>query len=341
MTTTCRSGSSSLAARSTPKPSPFGSLRSVSTTRGPRLAHLLDGFGLVARLDHRVALRFERVAQHRAQRVLVLDEEHAGATGMGAAGAVAIGAIRAGRRPCGLLPGGRPAPWCAAGFPSSRDSSSVSAFCRSAPPSRCRCAGSSRAAKLRGEAVDPALKRTRRTPRRERARPESTCAASATTRHRRSFALGVGLRIRPGARLGVTAGRRLGLALRRPVFAASAGVGSPSRRRRRCAAAPGVAAGAGADAGRRSCRPCRCAVAFAARLFLVRATSPSDCAGAPDVRSRREPRSRPATWVTMRRSSGKSHDWLPVFSADRCPSSAGRSGAAGFTWISRQARTRS
>src|SRR5687768_8426288 len=34
MTTTCSSGSSSLAARKTPKPSPFGSLRSVRTTAG-------------------------------------------------------------------------------------------------------------------------------------------------------------------------------------------------------------------------------------------------------------------------------------------------------------------
>ena len=45
---------------------------------GPRLAHLLDGLGLVARFDHGVALRFERMAQHGAQRVLVLDEENRG-----------------------------------------------------------------------------------------------------------------------------------------------------------------------------------------------------------------------------------------------------------------------
>jgi hypothetical protein len=43
---------------------------------GPRLAHLLDGLALVARFHHGVPLRFERKAQHRAQRVLVLDEEY-------------------------------------------------------------------------------------------------------------------------------------------------------------------------------------------------------------------------------------------------------------------------
>ena len=35
-----------------------------------------DGFGLVARLDDGVPLRLERVAQHRAQRVLVLDQQN-------------------------------------------------------------------------------------------------------------------------------------------------------------------------------------------------------------------------------------------------------------------------
>ncbi len=43
---------------------------------GPRLAHLLDGLALVARFHHGVPLRFERMAQHRAERVLVLDEEY-------------------------------------------------------------------------------------------------------------------------------------------------------------------------------------------------------------------------------------------------------------------------
>ena len=36
------------------------------------------GFGLIARLDDGVALRLERMAQHRAQRVLVLDEQNGG-----------------------------------------------------------------------------------------------------------------------------------------------------------------------------------------------------------------------------------------------------------------------
>ena len=36
-------------------------------------------FGLVASLDHVVALRLERELEHRAQRVLVFDEENGGA----------------------------------------------------------------------------------------------------------------------------------------------------------------------------------------------------------------------------------------------------------------------
>ena len=35
-----------------------------------------DGLVLIACFDHGVALRFERMAQHRAQRVLVLDEQN-------------------------------------------------------------------------------------------------------------------------------------------------------------------------------------------------------------------------------------------------------------------------
>ncbi len=65
ITTTCTAGSGSLAARSTPKPSPAGSLRSVSTTAGRRLAQRLRRFGFVARLHDAVALRLERLAQHR------------------------------------------------------------------------------------------------------------------------------------------------------------------------------------------------------------------------------------------------------------------------------------
>ena len=39
-----------------------------------RLPQLLNGFGLVARLEHGVALRFERMPQHRPQRVFVFDD---------------------------------------------------------------------------------------------------------------------------------------------------------------------------------------------------------------------------------------------------------------------------
>ena len=75
ITMTGSSGSSSLAARSTPKPSPSGSRRSDSTRPGRDDAQHLHRLGLVARLDDGVPLRLERVAQHRPQRVLVLDEE--------------------------------------------------------------------------------------------------------------------------------------------------------------------------------------------------------------------------------------------------------------------------
>ena len=48
------------------------------TARRPaaRSRSACDGFGLVARFDHRVALRLERMAQHGAQRVFVLDEQN-------------------------------------------------------------------------------------------------------------------------------------------------------------------------------------------------------------------------------------------------------------------------
>ena len=42
---------------------------------GTRALQRGDGLGLIARFDDGVALRFERVAQHRAQRVFVLDEQ--------------------------------------------------------------------------------------------------------------------------------------------------------------------------------------------------------------------------------------------------------------------------
>ena len=97
MTMTGSSGSSSLAARSTPKPSPSGSRRSDSTTPGRLALQRRFGFGLIARFDDGVPLRFERVAQHRAQRVLVLDEQDRG-----------IGEL-AGRDAHRSQPGGTPA----------------------------------------------------------------------------------------------------------------------------------------------------------------------------------------------------------------------------------------
>ena len=76
ITITGSSGSSSLAARSTPKPSPSGSRRSDSTTPGRVALQGGDRFRLIARFDDGVALRLEREAQHRAQRVLVLDQQN-------------------------------------------------------------------------------------------------------------------------------------------------------------------------------------------------------------------------------------------------------------------------
>ena len=40
-----------------------------------RLAKLMNGFCLVARFENDMALRFERMTQHGAQRVLVFDKE--------------------------------------------------------------------------------------------------------------------------------------------------------------------------------------------------------------------------------------------------------------------------
>ena len=40
-----------------------------------RLTKVFDGFGLIARFDHDMTVRFERVAHHRTQRVFVFDEE--------------------------------------------------------------------------------------------------------------------------------------------------------------------------------------------------------------------------------------------------------------------------
>ncbi len=87
-------------------------------------------------------LRFERVAQHRAQRILVLDEEDWKGGGQSAVSAPS----RPGHQHGALLPGCRRWPWCAAGFPAFTRSSSTSERCRSAAI-RFRCAGSSRETK--------------------------------------------------------------------------------------------------------------------------------------------------------------------------------------------------
>ena len=77
---------------------------------GTRALQRGDGLGLVARFDDGVALRLERVAQHRAQRVLVLDEQD---RRIGRARARALtAASRQGRRPCALLRRGRRWPSC-------------------------------------------------------------------------------------------------------------------------------------------------------------------------------------------------------------------------------------
>ena len=48
---------------------------------GPRRSQGTDGFGLVARFDHAVAMGLQRKAEHRAQRVLVFDEQNRGIGG--------------------------------------------------------------------------------------------------------------------------------------------------------------------------------------------------------------------------------------------------------------------
>ena len=85
ITTTGTDASTALTARSTPSPSPAGSRRSVMTTSGCRAASAQLGVGLIAGLDHGMAVRLERQAQHRPQRVAVLDHEHDGAARRGLA----------------------------------------------------------------------------------------------------------------------------------------------------------------------------------------------------------------------------------------------------------------
>ena len=78
ITMTGSSGSSSFAARRTPNPSPCGQAQVRQHHAGRAVCSACDRFGLVARLDDGVALRFERMAQHGAKRVFVLDEEDRG-----------------------------------------------------------------------------------------------------------------------------------------------------------------------------------------------------------------------------------------------------------------------
>ena len=101
------SGSASFAARSTPKPSPRGSRRSVSTTRGPASAAAPRRRRLIAGFDDGVPLRLERMAQHRAQRVSVFDEQDriVGRCGAARSPALAAGRHRGGQR---SQPGGTP-----------------------------------------------------------------------------------------------------------------------------------------------------------------------------------------------------------------------------------------
>ena len=96
-----------------------------------RLPQLLDRFGLVARFEDDVALRLERMAQHRPQRVLVFDEERLGKDGQRCSVTRLQLSHPAGRNAGAraLLPGSRRSPWCAAAISFLTRSSSASAFC--------------------------------------------------------------------------------------------------------------------------------------------------------------------------------------------------------------------
>ena len=112
-------------------------------------------FALVARLDDGVALRFERMAQHRPQRVLVFDDEDRGSTECreraliarrsGEAGEAERSPQPAGRehRRGALLPRSRQAPFLPAAISCWRRPRSPTAFRRSRSMTA-RCAGSSR-----------------------------------------------------------------------------------------------------------------------------------------------------------------------------------------------------
>jgi hypothetical protein len=72
------SGSVSLRGRSTPRAVAFRQAQIRQHDPGTARSQQLDRFRLVAALDDGVALRFERVAQHHAKRIFVLDDEDGG-----------------------------------------------------------------------------------------------------------------------------------------------------------------------------------------------------------------------------------------------------------------------
>ncbi len=74
MTTTGTCGVELLGGAQHAEPVARGQLQVGQDHGGTRLSQLLNGLRLVTRLDDDVALPFEGMAQHRAQRVLVFDE---------------------------------------------------------------------------------------------------------------------------------------------------------------------------------------------------------------------------------------------------------------------------
>ena len=75
ITITDVSGSSSLAARSTPNPSPCGNRKLSQDDRRLMFVERVDRLGLVDRLDNAVVASFESVTEHGPQGVLVLDDQ--------------------------------------------------------------------------------------------------------------------------------------------------------------------------------------------------------------------------------------------------------------------------
>ena len=75
ITTTGTSGSSSFAARRIAESVAHGQLEIGQNDDRPGLAKLANRFGLIARLEHGMAVRLERVPEHRPERVFVFDDE--------------------------------------------------------------------------------------------------------------------------------------------------------------------------------------------------------------------------------------------------------------------------